>query len=371
MFSFSLKETGGKYEGEVLSPWKEGTIVLEKTDAGFSGRIDNTFFFSGSINVVAIEPPDHPLRDYEAIAKTLFTVTKNKVFNPADLKKEAFLKFKQTFDAIASSAHDDLDFLIGFHLAWMNDPFSHYDLKRSEMGAADMMAFFDTFEIGQQAAYVKYEDDIAVLTVDTMMGLDTIRYINQAFDDIAEKQPKALIIDLRNNGGGAFAVKPLVEHIIDEPLDAGYFMSNQWNQKNGRLPNKNEVAALTPWKGWSILAFWKDVQEQGLMKIRFEPAQPNYDGPVYVLTSKRTASAAEMALDALRSSGKVTIIGETSSGEMLSQSMYDVQDGFMLSLPIADYISIKNGRIEGVGVPVDVEVEAGQALEKAKEVIGN
>jgi hypothetical protein len=33
-----------------------------------------------------------------------------------------------------------------------------------------------------------------------------------------------LIIDLRRNGGGAFAVVPLIAHLIDDPIDAGLFV---------------------------------------------------------------------------------------------------------------------------------------------------
>src|SRR5210317_1678517 len=86
---------------------------------------------------------------------------------------------------------------------------------------------------------------------------------------------------------------------------------------------------------------------------------------VYILTSKRTASAAELATDALRGANRATIVGENTAGEILSQKIYDIPGGFHLSLPIADYYSAVNGRIEGVGIRPDIETDAANALEVA------
>ena len=47
--------------------------------------------------------------------------------------------------------------------------------------------------------------------------------------------------------------------------------------------------------------------------------------------------------------------------------MYDVPGGFQLSLPIADYYSVANGRIEGVGIKPDIASDAADALKVALE----
>ena len=83
-----------------------------------------------------------------------------------------------------------------------------------------------------------------------------------------------------------------------------------------------------------------------------------------------SASATELAVDAFRASGLATIVGETTAGEMLSQSMFDVGDGFVVSLPVADYYSLAHGRIEGAGVPVHVEAAPEDALAMAWQLIG-
>ena len=88
-----------------------------------------------------------------------------------------------------------------------------------------------------------------------------------------------------------------------------------------------------------------------------------------MLISKKTASAAEFTVDALAQEESVTIIGETTAGEMLSQKMYDLPHGFQLSLPIAEYYSHRMGKIEGKGVEPDIEIDQNVAMDLALALI--
>ena len=164
-------------------------------------------------------------------------------------------------------------------------------------------------------------------------------------------------------------MKPLLEHVIDAPVDAGFFVSQLWNRQSDRAPTAAEAMRADPWHGWSIVSFWKTVQESQILRVQFAPSEPNFDGPVYVLVDRSAASATELAADAFRASGAAILVGERTAGEMLSQSMFDVGDGFIVSLPVADYYSLKHGRIEGSGVPVDVEVPPDLALDHVIELI--
>ena len=74
------------------------------------------------------------------------------------------------------------------------------------------------------------------------------------------------------------------------------------------------------------------------------------------------------AVDAMGRLDNVTLVGEQTAGQMLSQKMFDVSHGLQIFLPIADYYSSESGRIEGVGIAPDVDVEAGSALIVALEM---
>ena len=108
------------------------------------------------------------------------------------------------------------------------------------------------------------------------------------------------------------------------------------------------------------------MQSQALIRIRFEPRDPVFKGPVFVVVNGRSASATELAADALRASGRATIVGEKTFGRMLSGSVFDLTDGFVVTLPVADYISATSGRIEGKGVVPDVPAPSAEALDVAR-----
>ena len=364
LFALRASPAGGGYTGSLVAPWAEAVVRFSLSGDRIEGAIEGGLFSGPFAGARAAEV--RRLRDYPSILEAFDTVVRAKIFDPRDLETEAYRAFRERLGEVAAEARDDLDLVLGFRFGWTNDPFSHFELRRSSVSAEAMMMHFDGFRVGQQAARVELDGDLAVLRVDTMMGNDTIEYVEAAYDEIARAGSRALIVDLRGNEGGAFAVKPLLEHVIDTPMDAGYFMSQKWNGAHDRLPSAEELGALEPWVGWSVSAFWRSVQDEGLVRIRMAPAEPNFDGPVFVVVDGRSASATELAADGFRASGLATLVGEQTMGHMLSQSPFDVADGYLVSLPVADYCSATHGRIEGVGVPVDVEVSSDAALARAK-----
>lgn len=304
-------------------------------------------------------------QELQQLVDAINTVMFEHHYNIRELQSQGYQKVLQQMRALANEADSKQAFMSGFRKIWQNGPFSHVVLGNHQASAVQVAQHLDNMNVGGQGALLSWQQDVAVLTVNTMMGQDTITQINQHYQTIAQKQAKALIVDLRNNEGGAFAIRPLIAHLLDQPLQAGYFLSQKWSSAHQRQPSAAEVAKLTPWRGWSIMAFWQDVQEQALIKVQFEPAPISLNIPVYLLTSNKTASASELATEALQSAGRVTVIGEATAGQMLSQKPYDLPMGLQLYLPIADYYSLGSGRLEGNPIVPDIQVPAEQALKKA------
>ncbi|NUN68234.1 MAG: hypothetical protein HUU02_00815 [Bacteroidetes bacterium] len=270
---------------------------------------------------------------------------------------------------LSLSSSDMESFVKGFNDLWARGPFSHVRLVRARMSAEMTAHYLDTMSVPGNGASLRWMDDVAVLNVSTMMGRNTIDQITEAFKAVTDRKARALIIDLRKNSGGAFAVRPLVGHLLQKDLEAGVFLSRRWTEQHTAPPDDAAVRSLRAWDGWSIRAFWNDVHANGVLRIVFPPLKPHFDGPVYVLTSRKTASAAELAADALLASGRAVVIGERTSGQMLSQKMYDIPHGLQLSLPVADYYAKHSGRIEGRGITPSVIVPSDSAMAKTLELI--
>jgi hypothetical protein len=302
---------------------------------------------------------------YPDIAASINATLRAHLYDPAELDTAAYRRVEAEIQALAARADSDDAFIEGFRKIWQDGPFSHVELNKARQPAADLAAYLDTMRVGGGGAQLQWQGDTAILTVNTMMGLDTIEEIEAAYLEIANREPAALIIDLRENTGGAFAVRPLVAHLLSTPAVTGAFVAQKWNAQHQRRPTEADMLAVKPWEGWSITAFWADVQENLLTSIGFAPLEPVFTGPVYVLTSARTASAAELAADALSGTGRALLIGEKTAGKMLSQKIYDIPGGFHLSLPVADYYSISNGRIEGAGIRPAIETPAEESLSTA------
>jgi len=305
--------------------------------------------------------------DYPAVASAINRTLQSWLYDPAELDTPAYRQVETEVEALALRAASDQEFIEGFREIWRGGPFSHVEFSKAQQPAADLAIYLDTLRIGGGGAHLAWKDDVAILTVNTMMGLDTIEEIDAAYAEIANRATRGLIIDLRENAGGAFAVRPLVAHLMSAPYSAGVFVSRKWNEHHRGPPDVAEILAAPPWEGWSLTTFWADVQDRALTGIRFLPAEPVFDGPVYVLTSQRTASAAELATDALRGSGRALVIGEKTAGKMLSQKIFDIPGGFQLSLPIADYYSVKYGRIEGSEIEPDIAADGEDALDIAMQ----
>ena len=290
-------------------------------------------------------------------------------YNPKELTTNEYLGLEKKVTGLAKTAQTKQEFANGFNEFWKDGPFSHVTLNISERNADEMAEFFDTLRVGDQSVSLEWIEKTAILTVNTMMGLDTKERVFEAYREIAKNETESLIIDLRNNTGGTFAGVPLVGHVITDTIDAGIFVSQKWWKNNTREPKLEDVQDLTPWEGWSLRSFWNDVQEKPLTRIQFKPMSPHFDGPVYVLTSKKSASATEFTVDAFANEEKVTIIGQTTAGEMLSQKMFDLPHGFQLALPIAEYYSTRIGRIEGNGIKPDIAINQSVAIDLAISLI--
>jgi C-terminal processing protease CtpA/Prc len=150
----------------------------------------------------------------------------------------------------------------------------------------------------------------------------------------------ALIVDLRENGGGAPAMIAFItSYLFSEPVhlndiyDRGKDSTHQW---------------------WTL---------------PYVPGRRLADKPVYVLTSSLTFSGAEEFCYNLKNLKRATIIGEVTRGGAHPTAWHRIHPHFRISVPFARAINpISKTNWEGKGVEPDVKVKKEIAFETAHKM---
>lgn len=86
---------------------------------------------------------------------------------------------------------------------------------------------------------------------------------------------------------------------------------------------------------------------------------------MFVLIDRETVSVAELAAAALGGSGRATLVGERTAGELLTVDTVPLADAFVMMTPLADFSDARLGRVEGVGVAPNVATSSADALNRA------
>jgi hypothetical protein len=149
----------------------------------------------------------------------------------------------------------------------------------------------------------------------------------------------ALIVDLRENGGG----NPEMIQLL-----SSYFFAGEPRHLNSfyyRMDEKTEQ-------------FWT---------LPYVPGSKLAETDLYVLTSSRTFSGAEEFTYNLKNMKRATIIGETTGGGAHPVRMEILNDNFFIRVPYARAVNpISKTNWEGTGIEPDIKVPEAQALAKAQ-----
>ena len=165
--------------------------------------------------------------------------------------------------------------------------------------------------------------------------LPTFNTANIAYDvhaqlkALQDQGAKSLILDLRGNLGGRLSELGLV---------LGAFIEGPWAQAVSR----GSVAWQSSYEvkrgqGFNILIGLDDAifSEQSLE----DPAR--FAGPLVVLVNERNSSAGEIAALVLQSMGRATIIGEATSGNVEAVRGFDLPDGSLVMVAVANVQSVQ------------------------------
>lgn len=174
-----------------------------------------------------------------------------------------------------------------------------------------------------QINYVEYqilENNIGYVLVYDFLG-NAYDGFASAIEAFKVADVKAMIIDLRNNGGG----------LLDASVDMADLI----------LP-EGTVVSLRDKAGYEETYTIDDTY---------------YDVPMVVLINEYSASASEILSGAIRDYGEGTLVGKKTFGKGVVQNVLEFPDGSGLKITTARYYTPSGECIHGVGIMPDVEVE--------------
>ena len=165
--------------------------------------------------------------------------------------------------------------------------------------------------------------------------------LKQKYTELKNQGAQKIILDLRNNTGG----------LVTEALD---------------------ILDLFLPKGETVLITVDAKDNQELSKTNDEQYIKE---DVVVLVNEYSASASEIVAGALKDTKRAQIVGKTTYGKGVIQSVFMLEDGSALKLTVEEYYTPSKTKIHKVGIKPDYEVELDleskedAQLNKAKELL--
>ncbi|MCK5332496.1 S41 family peptidase [Candidatus Parcubacteria bacterium] len=166
------------------------------------------------------------------------------------------------------------------------------------------------------------DNNIAYIQI-SQFRVDTTREFDNSINDIIIKEPKGMIIDLRNNPGGYVST---LNNMVSRFLDKGdvIFIEDFGNKT-------------------------KEYKASGGKKF--------VDIPIVILINNGSASASEIFAGALQEKGIAKLVGETTFGKGLVQEVKELQDGSAVKVTVARWLTPSGVDINKSGIAPDIEVE--------------
>lgn len=192
--------------------------------------------------------------------------------------------------------------------------------RENEEKTRDVKVEIRDMEI-QTVSHEMLSEDTGYIRISEFSEVTSDQY-KKAFADLKDQGMKKLVVDLRDNPGGLLtAVCGVLRQILPEGLIV-YTEDKNGKREEETCDGKNKL-----------------------------------DMPLAVLVNGNSASASEIFAGAVKDYGIGTIVGTTTYGKGVVQTIHSLTDGSAVKITIAKYFTPKGNDINKKGINPDVEAE--------------
>lgn len=195
--------------------------------------------------------------------------------------------------------------------------------------------------------YQMLDEDTGYIMI-TQFELVTGDQFQEAVEKLEAEGMERLVIDLRDNPGGVLdSCVEIAAYILPDDQYDGTIIST--SDKNG-----NGVRYYS--KDGEIR--YEENEKPGRDSRYPKKDSHELDMPISVLINENSASAAEVLAGALKDYGAATLVGTTSFGKGIVQSVLPLEDGSAMKITVAHYYTPNGIDLHKKGLNPDVEVKA-------------
>jgi len=152
--------------------------------------------------------------------------------------------------------------------------------------------------------------------------------VEEALQELKEKEVEGLILDLRNNSGGL--------------VSSGIAVADSLLSEKIVVETKNR---------------------DGIKDAITSQKETSFDGPMVTLVNKGTASASEILAGSLQDNERSILMGEQTYGKGVIQSLKSLGEDSGIAITVASYLTPKGNNIQGQGMTPDKLLDLPDASE--------
>ena len=142
--------------------------------------------------------------------------------------------------------------------------------------------------------------------------------IEEALQELKDKEVEGIILDLRNNSGGL--------------VSSGIAVADSFLSEQPIVETKDR---------------------NGIKDAIISQKNTFFDGPMVTLVNKGTASASEILAGSLQDNKRSTLMGEQTYGKGLIQSLKSLGEDSGIAITVASYLTPQGNNIQGKGITPD------------------
>jgi len=152
------------------------------------------------------------------------------------------------------------------------------------------------------------------------------RKIEEALQELKEKEVEGIILDLRNNSGGL--------------VSSGIAVADSFLNEKLIVETKNR---------------------EGIKDSIISEKNTFFEGPMVTIVNKGTASASEILAGALQDNKRSVLIGKQTYGKGLIQSLKSLSEDSGIAITVASYLTPNGNNIQGRGIIPDKILDFSEA----------